>query len=192
MKTHLYFLISFTMFFVAGSCKNSNKGIAEILPKKEPAVYTDGFDFPVGKPDMKGYYNAQPFGKNNHLGDDLNGVGGGDTDLGDPIYAAANGEVVYAEDIRGGWGNVIRIVHTIPGGKQVESLYAHCDEIFVNEGDVVMKGHKIGTIGTAHGIYLAHLHFEIRDSVGMPIGGGYSSNTKGYVDPTKFIKANRN
>ncbi|MBL4587064.1 MAG: hypothetical protein JKX84_08430, partial [Flavobacteriales bacterium] len=29
---------------------------------------SDGFDFPVGPPDAKGYYNAQPFGKNEHLG----------------------------------------------------------------------------------------------------------------------------
>ncbi len=28
---------------------------------------------------MRGYYNAQVFGKNNHLGDDWNGVGGGNT-----------------------------------------------------------------------------------------------------------------
>lgn len=191
MKTHLYILISFIMLFVAGSCKNPNGGIAATASIKEPAVYTDGFDFPVGKPDMNGYYNAQPFGKNNHLGDDLNGVGGGNTDLGDPVYATANGEVIFAEDIRGGWGNVIIIVHTFPDGKQVESLYGHCDEIFVNEGDVVMKGQKIGTIGNAHGIYWAHLHFEIRDSLGMGVGGGYSSVRKGYVDPTEFIKANR-
>ncbi|WP_240642318.1 hypothetical protein [Nonlabens xiamenensis] len=28
------------------------------------------FDFPVGKPEAKGYYNAQAFGVNDHLGDD--------------------------------------------------------------------------------------------------------------------------
>ena len=57
------------------------------------------FDFPVGKPDAKGYYNAQAFGKNNHLGDDWNAVTGGNSDLGDPIYAIANGKVTFAEDI---------------------------------------------------------------------------------------------
>jgi len=49
----------------------------------------DHFDFPVGRPDAKGYYNAQGFGKNAHLGDDWNGTGGGNSDLGDPIYEEA-------------------------------------------------------------------------------------------------------
>lgn len=37
-------------------------------------LIADAFDFPVGKPDAKSYYNAQPFTKNNHLGDDWNAV----------------------------------------------------------------------------------------------------------------------
>jgi len=47
---------------------------------------SDGFDFPIGKPNARGYYNAQKFQENNHLGDDWNGVGGGNSDLGDAIY----------------------------------------------------------------------------------------------------------
>lgn len=174
------------------SCRgNENQINTSIQSDISSDVYVDGFDFPVGKPDAKGYYNAQKFTVNNHLGDDWNGVGGGNTDLGDPIFATANGLVVFSEDVGGGWGNVIRIVHTFPDGRQVESLYAHCDERMIHKGEIVKKGQQIGTIGTANGIYLAHLHFEIRDKVGMPIGNGYSTNTKGYVDPTKFIQNNR-
>lgn len=152
----------------------------------------DGFDFPVGKPDAEGYYDAQHFGANHHLGEDWNGKRGGNTDFGDPVYAIAKGKVSFAQDIKGGWGNVIRIVHTFPSGRQVESLYAHCDEIFVKEGDTINKGIKIGTIGTANGQYPAHLHFEIRDVIGMPIGRGYSLNKNGYLNPSKFIYRNRN
>ncbi len=153
--------------------------------------FTNGFDFPVGKPDATGYYNAQKFTQNNHLGDDWNGTGGGNSDLGDPIYAIANGYVSFAENIYGGWGNVIRIVHYIDENKQVESLYAHCQDIYVKKGDYVAKGKLIGTIGNNDGQYLAHLHFELRNEVGLPIGGGYSLDTKGYLDPTEFIKNNR-
>ena len=167
--------------------------ISSNIEKKEidTLKLANGFDFPVGKPDAKKYYNAQKFGENEHLGDDWNGIGGGNTDLGDPIYSIANGYVSYAKNIHGGWGNVIRIVHYIDNKTQVESLYAHCNKILVEKGEYLKKGQKIGTIGTNEGIYLAHLHLEIRSKIGLPIGGGYSTNTKGYLDPTKFINENR-
>lgn len=158
-------------------------------PEIDPVV--DGFDFPVGKPNAKGYYDAQPFGINNHLGEDWNGNKGSNTDLGDTIYAIAHGYVSLAEDLEGGWGNVIRVIHQFPTGREVESLYAHCEQILVEEGDFVKRGQPIGTIGTANGKYVAHLHFEIRNQIGMPIGPGYAENKDGYLNPTEFIKQNR-
>ena len=149
------------------------------------------FNFPVGPPDGKGYYNAQKFGKNNHLGDDWNSNAGGNNDLGDPISSIANGYVTTAEDFGGGWGNVIRITHYLPDGSTVESLYAHCDTIFVQANSWVEIGDKIGTIGTNHGHYYAHLHVEIRNLLNMPIGGGYNTDTEGYLDPTEFINKHR-
>jgi murein DD-endopeptidase MepM/ murein hydrolase activator NlpD len=146
----------------------------------------DGFDFPVGAPDAAGYHDAQPFGENDHLGNDWNGNRGGNTDLGDPVYATAAGVVVHATDIGGDWGNVIRIVHACG----VESLYAHLDRIEVATGASVGRGQRIGTIGTAHGRYSAHLHFELRDRP-MQIGGGYGRDRTGYLDPTAYIRAHR-
>lgn len=161
------------------------------VENEDETLVVDGFDFPVGKPNGKGYYDAQPFRTNNHLGEDWNGNKGSNTDLGDTIYAIAHGYVSLAEDLEGGWGNVIRVVHQFPTGREVESLYAHCEEVFVQESDWVKRGQPIGTIGTANGKYVAHLHFEIRDVVGMPIGPGYSPITDGYLHPTEFIKQNR-
>ncbi len=161
------------------------------IEQEESIPQALGFDFPVGKPDGKGYYNAQPFGENNHLGDDWNGIGGGNSDLGDTIYSIASGKVAFAEDVGGGWGNIIRIVHYPQKGSQVESLYAHCNEILVVLGQIVEKGEAIGTIGNANEQYLAHLHLEIRSRPNMPLGQGYSTNTEGYLDPTRFINANR-
>lgn len=76
--------------------------------------------------------------------------------------------------------------------KLYESLYAHCDSILVNANQFVKKGEQLGTIGNCNGTYYAHLHLEIRDSVNLDIGAGYSSDTSGYLDPSKFIKNNRN
>lgn len=174
------------LFYLACAMGQNNPTI--VFPDKYLAK---GFDYPVGKPNAEGYYNAQTFGKNNHLGDDWNAESGGDTDLGDPIYSIANGYVSFASDIGGGWGKVVRIIHKTEDGKMIESLYAHCHEMKVKEGDWIEKGKLIGTIGNADGQYLAHLHFEIRDKIAMPIGGGYSKNQKGYIDPTDFINSNR-
>lgn len=156
-----------------------------------PTMVADSFDFPVGPPDAEGYYNAQPFGTNNHLGDDWNADTGGDTDLGDPVYACATGVVKIAHYYGGGWGNVIRMVHQLPSGHLIESVYAHVDTMLVKKNDQIKKGEQIATIGNADGQYAAHLHFEMRYDIKVPMGGGYSSNPKGYMDPTAFIKANR-
>src|SRR5436309_7930733 len=65
------------------------------------------FDFPLGSENGALAYNAQRFTENHHLGDDLNGIGGENSDLGDPIYAVADGRVLLARDGGPGWGNVI-------------------------------------------------------------------------------------
>ncbi|WP_299220624.1 M23 family metallopeptidase [uncultured Aquimarina sp.] len=161
----------------------------DALFNKHQEFIAKDFDFPVGKPNGRSYYNAQKFRTNNHLGDDWNGVGGGNSDLGDTIYSIANGYVSFAEDIDGGWGNVIRIIHQYKGN-YYESVYAHCQTIKIKKGDFVKKGMSIATIGNANGQYLAHLHLELRDDIFMDIGGGYSENTEGYLDPTKFINEN--
>jgi hypothetical protein len=47
------------------------------------------FDLPLGSENGAMAYNAQRFTENHHLDDDLNGIGGEDSDLSDPIYAVA-------------------------------------------------------------------------------------------------------
>lgn len=190
-------LCCFALLLMFG-CGQSTPATAQ--PEQEtipaPPVFqvpppVDGFGFPVGPPDTKGYYNAQVFGKNAHLGDDWNGVGGGNTDLGDPVYSIGIGRVVLAKDLQGGWGNVVRVLHNIgtaEAPEYIESLYAHLDTILIDSNALLTRGQQLGTIGNAHGIYYAHLHLEIRDSIDMPIGGGYGEEDAGYLDPTKFIK----
>ena len=151
---------------------------------------TDGFDWPVGAPDAQGYFDAQPFGENHHLGQDWNGNRGGDSDLGDPVHSVANGLVVYAEDVGGGWGNVVIVAHRVDA-EMVTSLYGHLDRISVELGAEVDRGDLVGTIGDAHGVYIPHLHFELRDDPTLGVGPGYAADTTGYVDPGVFIPAHR-
>lgn len=56
---------------------------------------------------------------------------------------------------------------------------------------MVKRGDFIGKIGNADGTYLAHLHLEIRDTLDLPLGGGYSAETSGYLSPSNFIKNHR-
>lgn len=159
---------------------------------KHPEFISQSFDFPVGKPDAKDYYKAREFGEDKHLGEDWNGKGGGNTDLGDPVYSISNGYVTFAKDIKNGWGKIVRIVHKFPDHPEydyVESFYAHLDEMHVKAGDFIKRGEKLGTIGTADGKYYAHLHLELRNFIDMGIGPGYSDDTFGFLVPTKFIEA---
>lgn len=202
------FIILYFLFFSFYSCNKSVpktdetnlESVSKISKPKSPQeIYqdffnqnpkfvSDGFDFPVGKPDAEGYYNAQSFQENSHLGDDWNATTGGNSDLGHPIYAISHGLVSEVKDYGSSWGNILRIVHQFPNGEMRESLYAHCLEILVEEGDAIMKGQKVATIGNADGMYYAHLHLEMRWKINARLGGGYSSDTTGYLNPTAFIR----
>jgi murein DD-endopeptidase MepM/ murein hydrolase activator NlpD len=181
----------------------------------------DGFDFPIGNKDGKGSYTSLKDGKiydgwyiatkcgevyslGIHTGEDWNGTGGGNTDLGQPVYATAKGQVIYADECPSPWGNVILIRHNfIENGKPktVYSQYAHLETIRVKKGDFVQKRQKIGTIGGGnHNEYPAHLHFEIRNEKMKDYAVDYwpSSNGKSvtwvkehYEQPSEFVKAHR-
>ena len=162
-------------------------------------VLADGFDFPVGKPNASGYYKARGLRLRSpmHFGEDWNGKGGGDSDLHDPIYACGNGVVTFAYDIRGGWGRVIIIRHAYRDPKSsqikfVDSLYGHNRKMLVKVGDKVKRGQQISTMGNNRGMYMAHLHFEIRHNlkIGM-MRSSVKSNLTNWADPTAFIKKYR-
>ena len=152
------------------------------------------FDFPIGNENGALSYNAQPFTQNRHLGDDLNGIGGENSDLGDPIYAVADGRVWRAYEAGPGWGKIIIVLHAYEEKgvrKYVQSFYAHSDEILVEPGQVVRRGGQIATVGTANGKYWAHLHFEMREFTTPFVGSGYRDETSGWIDPSAFIASHR-
>lgn len=152
------------------------------------------FDFPLGSENGAFSYNAQPFTQNRHLGDDLNGIGGENSDLGDPVYAVADGRVALAREGGSGWGNVIIVWHAYAENgvrKFVQSYYAHVDEILVRPGQNVRRGERIATVGTAHGQYWAHLHFEMREFMTPFIGPGYRQDIHGWINPSEFVARHR-
>jgi murein DD-endopeptidase MepM/ murein hydrolase activator NlpD len=155
----------------------------------------DGFDFPVGKPEAEGYYKARGFRPGGHLGEDWDGVRGGDTDLRDPIYSVGDGIVVFARDVHLGWGNVIIVRHAYRENgnvKYIDALYGHLNSMLVGRGQRVSRGQQIATMGTAHGQYDAHLHFEIRKNLEIGMSRSkFQKDFSNYHDPTQFINSHR-
>ena len=155
------------------------------------------FDPPMGSEHLALVYNAQPFWDMNegrgghHFGDDLNGIGGMNTDLGDPVFAAADGLVLYAGEPSPGWGGTVLVGHRDASGQMLQSMYAHLEDIHVATGSSVTRGQSIGTVGTAGGRYPAHLHFEMRSGYGVDIGAGYGADPLNRLDPMATIQARR-
>jgi len=92
-----------------------------------------------------------------HNGLDMNAA------MGQPIVAAADGTVFFAE-VKGGYGNSIMIDH---GGGMV-TLYAHQSRFAVGVGTRVTAGQVIGYAGSTGVSTGPHLHFEVRIN-GKPV-----------------------
>ena len=151
------------------------------------------FDQPMGSEHGALTYNALRFRLNRHLGDDLNGIGGLNSDLGDAVYAAGFGRVVYAGIPGPGWGRMIILAHRVPDSadaskiRLIQTVYAHLEQILVKPDQLIQRGEKIGTVGTADGQYLAHLHFEIREGPYVNPGVGYASSPLNRLSPESFL-----
>lgn len=78
-------------------------------------------------------------------------------DYGSLVYASERGRVIYA-DWYGGYGNAVIIDH----GNGMTTLYAHCSELYVKDGDMVEKGQPISAVGSTGFSTGPHLHFELR------------------------------
>lgn len=94
---------------------------------------------------------TQYFGENGHTGIDLA------TGAGSPVYAADGGVVVTALKLGYGYGWHLVIDH----GNGYQTLYAHLSAFFVDYGERVGKGDRIGSVGSTGLSTGPHLHFEV-------------------------------
>lgn len=90
---------------------------------------------------------------------------------GDPVLAAADGQVVYAGAGLRGYGNLIIVKHN----NTYLTAYAHNQKLLVKEDQRVRKGERIAEMGNSDADRVK-LHFEVRRQ-GKP------------VDPLKFLAA---
>lgn len=89
---------------------------------------------------------------------------------GEPVKAAASGEVVYVGQLRG-YGNLLIVKHNA----SFLTSYAHLQSIAVKEKQSVQQGETIATLGQSEATR-PMLHFEVR-YLGRP------------VDPMRYLPA---
>lgn len=78
-------------------------------------------------------------------------------EAGTTVDAAASGKVVFA-DVHPAYGKMLEIDH----GNGLVSRYAHCSTLLVKEGDLVIRGQRVATVGSTGRSTGPHLHFEVR------------------------------
>ena len=142
------------------------KTVEDAKPTTYEAKNTDSWDKPV-----KNGRITSPFGlrekplkdaSTNHQGIDIG------ANAGTPVYAPANGKVIFSGWFNG-YGRCIQIDHGDINGKHVVSLYGHLNTRNVTPGILVYKGETvIGTVGSTGVSSGPHLHFQITEN-GVPV-----------------------
>lgn len=97
-----------------------------------------------------------------------------------PVDAAGDGKVVLADNFYLS-GNLVAIDH----GSGLFTLYAHLSEFFVNVGDTVKAGDRIGRVGNTGRVTGPHLHWTVRVN-GTPV------NPALFVEKIKHGRNNKN
>jgi hypothetical protein len=125
------------------------------------------------------------------LGVALAGIGGGNSGLGDPVYAVADGLVLFAGRPSPESGHVVVLGHRRPDGSQLQSVYGHLDRVTVAVGSLVARGSRIGSAGTAGGRHPARLHFELRGGGGLEVSHSHAAGPLDRLDPAATLDALR-
>lgn len=109
------------------------------------------FDWPVDRAALtRGFKVA---GNGQHWGVDLAAPRGTE------ILASGDGEVIYVGKGFRGYGRLVIIEH--PG--HYATFYSHLQNFRIEEGDKVVRGDIIGTMGDSGNARGVHLHFEMRE-----------------------------
>lgn len=131
-------------------------------------------------PTLESSYITSPYGSRlhpiqgvikNHDGIDIGGK------LGDPVYAAEDGIVIYSQYNTGGYGNMVMIDHGLnTNGVKIVTLYAHGNKLLKSVGETVKQGDIIMEMGSTGNSTGPHVHFEVREN-------------GTHVDPKNYLSA---
>jgi murein DD-endopeptidase MepM/ murein hydrolase activator NlpD len=125
--------------------------VAQGSAPKLPAQYAGRLRWPLDAGVVSSEFGAR-WGKL-HKGIDIA------ADSGEPVYAVADGDVIYAGNGLRGYGNVVIVQHD----GHMSSLYAHNSALKVKQGDRVTQGMLLALLGSTGHSTGPHVHFEIRE-----------------------------
>ena len=147
-----------------------------LLPKRFPLVSQSKLPplpptgtLPGGVQD---YGASRDGGKRKHAGQDFDPA----DDKNSKFYSRIGGEVIYARNAGGGYGNVVDIYNKDLGYTE---RIAEGDRIHVREGQFVKQGDLVQSGSTFTGVF----HYEIRKGKATDSG-----SFAGTVDPLKFLE----
>lgn len=154
-----------TMLIVPGGTRDFVDWGPPRIPRDDPAVartYGPGFcgsiyDGAIGNgafiwPTTATYLSGYDYSPaTNHYGLDIAGS------MGNPVYAADAGVVVYAGWSNFGYGYLVVLDH----GNGWQTLYAHMSAVYVTCGQSVFQGTAVGAVGSTGNSTGPHLHFEM-------------------------------
>lgn len=146
----------------ASAASSAARGtVTTAVPQPQPAGADD--DIAWAWPTGNAAIVLAGFDEQKNKGIDIGGRAG------DPVFASADGRVVYAGAGLRGYGNLIILKHN----NTYLTAYAHNQALLVKEDQTVRKGQKIAEMGSTD-TDRVKLHFEIRRQ-GKP------------VDPTRYL-----
>eukprot|EP00899_Mesostigma_viride_P020271 jgi/Mesvir1/28245/Mv04786-RA.1 len=125
------------------------------MPLVGPIIAAKRRQMPMRRP-VHGGWLSSPYGWRAGRSYFHNGVDIA-VEVGTPITSAHDGKVTYA-----GWMSGYGITLCVDHGNGLETLYAHCNELYVKKGDRVNHGEVIGETGDTGRSTGPHLHFEVR------------------------------
>ena len=120
------------------------------IPKSAPAK--GPYIWPVDSRDVISGFGSKGAGK---VSDGINIA----AKKGEPVWAAADGEIIYAGSKLKGYGNMVIVKHT--AGKTTS--YAHLARMGVEKYDRVKQGDIIGYVGSTGSVKEPQLYFSVRD-----------------------------
>lgn len=151
---------------ILSSYTDEDSQIQNDIEKEEATALTtsDKFIWPT-----QGYSVSMFYRDSTHNGIDIRGS------IGDDIYACADGVVTKAEytTVRNG------IYLIIQHDNGINTMYSHCSELLVKEGDTVKQGQTIALVGSTGNSTGPHLHLAVFD------------RQENFFDPLDYIDESR-